>query len=171
MVESYADLAVRCPNSNCPFHSSPLSIQDATTRIQVPADPTRWPTKGLPLYVACPNCNLVSPHWKPMYRMFPIIDGQPPRSSRHEGKFWLRMSFRCAVLDCKTPAEFHVLVEDPFNEATTNELRDRLHQGYWCGALPCGHPISATSSQKVLIEIARGKMRGYNPNHPRWKRL
>jgi hypothetical protein len=120
-----------------------------------------WPNESDWLYVACPECRQVSAYIAPS-----IYHGQ---SLPHGDKTWLCISFRCAVENCNTPVQFHILTEAVETLRTESELRAKLASGHWRGNAPCGHPIATGSAQEIRFQWDWGRLRGYDPKHPEWK--
>jgi len=159
------DLVVHCPSqaeeSRCRFRRDPIRLL-AANPLQKERHPEVWPKDGTLLYLACPDCRLVSAHSD-----CKVVGFSDDQSKRHRGKVWLRLSFRCGVEGCNTPGEFHVLEDGTVTLTRKTELREKLNSGHWIGVLPCGHPISKANPKTLHFDIP-GIMQGYNPNHQRW---
>ena len=154
-----------CQLPPCGQMMQPIPLPLSTLQHK-PLDQAAWPNDAQWLYAACPVCKQVSAHLK-----FDLCNFQDLQSRPHVDKDWLRISFRCAQQGCGTPMQFHVLWEPTVTQTTKNELREKLQNGYWTGVSPCGHPISIANEQEVLFDWVRGRMQGYNPADPLWKRI
>lgn len=159
------DLVVHCPTDGCRFQQEPIRLLISNPE-QTKTNPNLWPSDGTWLYLACPECKRVSAYCYTQIAGFP--DDQDDFQT---DTAWLRISFRCAEEGCNTPAELHVQIDTIQTQRTRPRLLDRLRTGYWSGTLQCGHPIAITSDQDPVLERALGTMQGYNPGHPRWKRI
>ncbi|SRR5260370_3563280 len=157
------DYYVNCPIESCKFHRAPIRLLVANPQ-QTIGDLAEWPEDGTFLYLACPECRRVFVHCHAYQDDF-------PEESHNVEKAWLRISFRCAKENCRTPIEFHVLLETTVTQTTESELRTKLRTEHWTGVSPCDHPISTANILEFLFDFVRGKMRGYNPRHPRWNAL
>jgi len=153
-----------CPIDECPKQTQPMPLPVSTLQHK-PLNPEEWPNDKELLYAACPDCRQVSAHLRFVLWNLPDFPSGP-----HADKSWLRISFRCAVEDCKTPVQFHTLVI-PTAEPARNEWREKLASGYWRGVSPCGHPIAITNDQKVGFAWVQGRMQGYNLADPLWSTL
>jgi hypothetical protein len=132
-----------CLSRDYQHTQGPMPLPLSTLR-HVPEDQVEWPNDGSWLYVACPECNRVFAYSK--------IDLLPsPPAGPHSDKFWLRISFRCAVENCGTPVQFHALVETTLTETTMTEWREKLANGYWKGAALCGHHIANNQRAKSSL--------------------
>jgi len=151
---------------HCPTHScSPIPLPFAT----LPPELKRqgwWPNGVDWLYVACPECRLISAH---VGCSSYLHDDVAP--VRHSDKRWLCISLRCAVEGCNTPVQFHVLEEPIVTLTTEREWHEKLSTGYWKGVCQNGHPIATTSDQEIRFEWDRETLRGYDPNALEWRGL
>src|SRR6266852_1138044 len=157
----HARAVLECPSGSC----NPIPLPFATLPPTVKR-PRWWPTETDWLYVACPDCKLVSAHVGYSVRHFGDSQSVPQAD-----KSWLCISFRCAVESCDTPVQFHILREHIESLTTEHELREKLATGYWKGACQNGHSIATTSAQEIRFEWDRETLRGYDPNHPEWRDL
>src|SRR5260370_3071542 len=151
---------VCCTSENC---LTPMLLYVAKP-LQPVLDPDWWPHGKNWVYVACPECKLVYAYIG--------LESLQNQNTLPVDKLWLRISFRCAVEDCKTPVQFHVLINSTVTEESENEWREKLRTGYWRCACPSGHPSAIVENQKVSFDRIDGeRLRGYNPDHPLWNEL
>jgi hypothetical protein len=127
-----------------------------------------WPNGSDWLYIACPECRYVYAHVQCRNETLPRN-----RTTPHEDKILLRISYRCAGTGCGVPRQFHILVDATVTDTTVSELRDLLTSGYWTGVGPCVHPIGIVGNQTPSVDPIRGgiDLRGYNSADPFWKRF
>ena len=152
------DRYVNCPNLECSFHSAPIRLLIARPE-QIADDPKTWPADDTYLYLACPECRLVSVHCHAY-----VVDF--PQDARSERKEWIRVSFLCAEEGCNSPAEFHVLTEKDEDKNITSQVTAKLRAGSWRGELPCGHPIQPMEDDRFSLDRPVGLLRGYNLDNP-----
>ena len=154
---------VFCQFEDCPENKTPIPLPSPTPP-PIEQHLGWWPNGSAWLFVGCPECRRISA----------LLTSQPvhfldSRSRPHADKFWLRISFRCAVEGCNTPVQFHVLEEPTISPTTKDEWHEKLSSGYWKGACPNGHRIATTTEQKIVFESMPGRLLGYDPAHRDWK--
>lgn len=160
------DRYLGCPNEDCQFHEGYIWLPPSSPT-QTDDDPASWPGDGTYLFVACPGCRLVSSHCyagagdrSPSSQTSPQID-----------EVWIRVSFLCEQENCKTPAEFHVLVAKAEDKQIRKGLIAKLQVGHWTGTMPCGHELEPMSGDNFDFDRPLGSLKGYNPDRPRQPRI
>ena len=158
------DLCVNCPFEGCQFYQEPIRLLFAS--LGRTADGLiGWPEDGTELYLACPACRRVSVHSQADLRDFPEDD----QSVHRKDKVWIRVALLCGSGGCKTPAEFHVLLDQAANNQIASELQTKLEMAHWTGLLPCGHHIAPVDVGRWYFDRPQlGRLWGYNPLDPRW---
>jgi hypothetical protein len=168
------DRFVLCSNHAPQSAEGQIWLRVATPE-QTMLDPKVWPNDTLPLFLACPWCNLVSKHFEAPKAVRPDL----PQDSPQFGKVWLRVSFLCGMEGCETPAEFHVLAEVPKNQKKEYGIADEvlrtrvlldLQANRWSGYLPCGHKLLAVPDRFYRFCWMRN-LQGYDPTDPRWDEM
>ncbi len=148
---------VHCSDSACPFHGKPILLP-ASSPQQKDSDPQGWPTDESVLFVACPQCRLVSAHYHADLADFP----QDAQDKFRRGRVWWRITTQCGAENCTTLLEFHVLMEEDGQSRMWSDISGKFRAGFWKGATPCGHPLQA--SDNLHSDCVEGKLRGHDPH-------
>jgi|SRR5882724_2031842 len=119
-----------------------------------------WPLGDWYAFLECPSCGRVlrrsakDVRWEEM----PMSAQTSLKDQR-----WFLVAYECAIENCGTPIEFHVLRDATVRKKTEFEISQKLQTEPWTGASPCGHTIGTTTNQQVGIVVNEQTIPGYRP--------